>query len=183
LLNPLKCQILNVELSDTVLAYDAAGSKVVQAQILYRDRIVPNSKTFISTVQRLWDRSKSWHNYAKAKIGVSHHGMAHFKTTRPYTYKKYKPCNQEMTCADDSFVNNRIFTGYFVYGAGFTLAAKISQFKSLRFLLWGHLKQRVYSQPINLVEELTGRVVQIREEREGHRCISRIKHIFSIYCD
>jgi hypothetical protein len=25
--------------------------------------------------------------------------------------------------------------------------------------LWGHLKQPIYSQPVNLVEELTGRVV------------------------
>jgi hypothetical protein len=45
--------------SDMVLAYGygAAGGNAVQAQILYReqfpDKVVPNSKTFTSTVQRL----------------------------------------------------------------------------------------------------------------------------------
>jgi hypothetical protein len=40
-----------------VVAYSAAGGNAAQAQILYReqfpDRLVPNSKTFTSTVQRL----------------------------------------------------------------------------------------------------------------------------------
>jgi hypothetical protein len=56
--------LTNVELTDMVLAYvrraAAAGGNAVQAQILFReqfpDRVVLNSKTFTSTVQRLKDR-------------------------------------------------------------------------------------------------------------------------------
>jgi hypothetical protein len=47
--------------------------------------------------------------------------------------------------------------------------------------LWGHLKQPIYSQPVNLVEELTGRVVaagsKIREDRE---VFSRVRALFLI---
>jgi hypothetical protein len=45
-----------------MLAYGATGGNVIQAQILYReqfpDRVVPNSKTFTFTVQRLRDTRK-----------------------------------------------------------------------------------------------------------------------------
>jgi hypothetical protein len=45
-----------------VLAYGAEGGNAVQAQMLYReqfpDRVVPNSKTFTSPVQRLRDTGK-----------------------------------------------------------------------------------------------------------------------------
>jgi hypothetical protein len=45
-----------------VLAYGAEGGNTVQAQMLYReqfpDRVVPNSKTFTSPVQRLRDTGK-----------------------------------------------------------------------------------------------------------------------------
>ncbi|KAJ3630583.1 hypothetical protein MTP99_011775 [Tenebrio molitor] len=56
--------LTNVELTDMVLAYvrRAAGGNAVQAQILFReqfpDRVVLNSKTFTSTVQRLKDTGK-----------------------------------------------------------------------------------------------------------------------------
>jgi hypothetical protein len=55
-----------MELTDMVVAYSAAGGKAAQAQILcsvlfpeeFPNRLVPNSKTFTSTVQRLWDTGK-----------------------------------------------------------------------------------------------------------------------------
>jgi hypothetical protein len=51
-----------VKWTDMVLAYGAEGGNVVQAQMLYReqfpDRVVPNSKTFTSPVQRLRDTGK-----------------------------------------------------------------------------------------------------------------------------
>jgi hypothetical protein len=52
----------NVELTDMVLAYGAAGGHAVQAQILYREqfpgRVVSNSKTFTFSVQRLRETGK-----------------------------------------------------------------------------------------------------------------------------
>jgi hypothetical protein len=49
----------NVKITDMVLAYGKAGGNVIQTQILYREqflyRVVPNSKTFTFTVQRLKD--------------------------------------------------------------------------------------------------------------------------------
>jgi hypothetical protein len=51
-----------VKWTDMVLAYGAEGGNAVQAQMLYReqfpDRVVPNSKTFTSPVQRLRDTGK-----------------------------------------------------------------------------------------------------------------------------
>jgi hypothetical protein len=41
-----------------VLAYGAGDGNTVQVQILYPDRVVPNSKTFTSTVQGLRDTGK-----------------------------------------------------------------------------------------------------------------------------
>jgi hypothetical protein len=52
----------NVKITDMVLAYGKAGGNVIQMQILYREqflyRVVPNSKTFTFTVQRLKDTGK-----------------------------------------------------------------------------------------------------------------------------
>jgi hypothetical protein len=66
--------------------------------------------------------------------------MAH-KAFILITSKKYKPCNQEMTCGDKSFMNNcwanlqpeflRVIL--ITDEAGFTLAVKISGFKSCDF--------------------------------------------------
>jgi hypothetical protein len=51
-----------VKWTDMVLAYGAEGGNAVQAQMVYReqfpDRVVPNSKTFTSSVQRLRDTGK-----------------------------------------------------------------------------------------------------------------------------
>jgi hypothetical protein len=51
-----------VKWTDMVLAYGAEGGNAVQAQMVYReqfpDRVVPNSKTVTSSVQRLRDTGK-----------------------------------------------------------------------------------------------------------------------------
>lgn len=52
----------NIELTDIVLVYGAAGENSRQAQILYRERFpnrrIPDCRTFISTVQHLRDHGK-----------------------------------------------------------------------------------------------------------------------------